>query len=285
MEQEMKSPAAAPAAATPATTPAAAAPASTKITIEDFAKVEMRVGKVLTAEKVAGADKLLKLTVDIGEEVRQIVAGIAEVDKYLVENEPWALAEDPAKRARLATVLYTSAEALRVVTALAHPVLPQATEKIWQQLGQRGLLARQQLDNLKWGQLASGDHIGQPEPVFPRIKKDETSERIETMEQDMKAPPAAPAAAATPAAAAPASTKITIEDFAKIEMRVGKVLTAEKSPTPISSSSSPWISATKCARLLPASRKCMPQRRSSAARWWWSSTSPRANSAAWNPTA
>jgi methionyl-tRNA synthetase len=48
-----------------------------KIGIEDFAKVEMRVGQVKSAEKVAGADKLLKVMVDVGDEVRQIVAGIA----------------------------------------------------------------------------------------------------------------------------------------------------------------------------------------------------------------
>ena len=59
---------------------AAAAPAvagAVKIGIEDFAKVEMRVGQVKTAERVAGADRLLQLQVDIGDEVRQIVAGLA----------------------------------------------------------------------------------------------------------------------------------------------------------------------------------------------------------------
>ena len=76
-------PAAAPSA--PASTPgaggaaAAVAPAaSDKIGIEDFAKVEMRVGLIKTAERIVGADKLLKLTVDIGSEVRQICAGIAQ---------------------------------------------------------------------------------------------------------------------------------------------------------------------------------------------------------------
>lgn len=61
-------------------TPAAPAPSAeaAKISIEDFAKVEMRVGQIQTAEPVAGAQKLLKLTVDIGSEVRQVVAGIAE---------------------------------------------------------------------------------------------------------------------------------------------------------------------------------------------------------------
>jgi methionyl-tRNA synthetase len=69
----------------PASTPvatgaaAAAAPAAAeKIGIEDFTKVEMRVGQIKTAERIVGADKLLKLTVDIGTEVRQICAGIAQ---------------------------------------------------------------------------------------------------------------------------------------------------------------------------------------------------------------
>src|SRR5207253_9877404 len=58
---------------------AAAAPAANeKIGIEDFAKVEMRVGQIKTAERIVGADKLLKLTVDIGTEIHQICAGIAQ---------------------------------------------------------------------------------------------------------------------------------------------------------------------------------------------------------------
>jgi methionyl-tRNA synthetase len=49
-----------------------------KISIEDFAKVQMRVGQILEAEKIEGSQKLLKLKVDIGNEVRQVVAGVAE---------------------------------------------------------------------------------------------------------------------------------------------------------------------------------------------------------------
>jgi methionyl-tRNA synthetase len=92
MEDEIRNPNAATAAAAPssaatpaaapAAAPATAAPAATtgplKIAIEDFAKVDMRVGVVKAAEKVQGADKLLKVMVDIGDEVRQIVSGIAE---------------------------------------------------------------------------------------------------------------------------------------------------------------------------------------------------------------
>jgi methionyl-tRNA synthetase len=154
---------------------------------------------------------------------------IADVDKYLVENKPWKLAEDAEQRTRLGTILYTAAEALRIVTALAHPVLPHATQQIWQQLGQFRNLPMLAIDNLSWGELGAGARIGEPQAVFPRVKKEEAMERIETMEEQIRNPAQPPApAAATPAAAAPASNKIGIEDFAKVEMRVGEVKTAEK---------------------------------------------------------
>jgi methionyl-tRNA synthetase len=83
--EELNPPSAAPAPAPGSPTAShgggAAAPAPgvvDKIGIEDFAKVEMRVGQVKTAERIVGADKLLKLTVDIGSEIRQICAGIAQ---------------------------------------------------------------------------------------------------------------------------------------------------------------------------------------------------------------
>ena len=81
MESEPQKPAVAPAATGSAATGASGAAAQAapeKIAIEDFSKVEMRVGQVKTAERIVGADKLLKLTVDIGSEVRQICAGIAQ---------------------------------------------------------------------------------------------------------------------------------------------------------------------------------------------------------------
>jgi methionyl-tRNA synthetase len=62
----------------PAAPKAAATVPDGKISIDDFAKVELRVAQVKTAERVKGADKLLRLEVDLGTEVRQLVAGIAE---------------------------------------------------------------------------------------------------------------------------------------------------------------------------------------------------------------
>ncbi len=171
---------------------------------------------------------------------------VAAVDKYIVENEPWALGEkqDEESRSRLATILYTSAEALRIVTALAHPVIPDATSRIWAQMG-LGDIRKFPLSDLKWGQLQLGAKLGNVEPVFPRADKSAV-ERMQNMEEQQRSatstapaqsdaptvPPAAtPATVATPAGkpVAPVSDgKITIDDFARVELRVGQVKTAEK---------------------------------------------------------
>jgi len=194
--------------------------------------------------------------------LEQAWALVAAVDKYIVDNEPWALAEkqDEGSRSRLATVLYTSAEALRIVTALAHPVMPAATAKIWAQLG-LGDITKFDLSTLKWGQLPLGTKLGKVEPVFPRADKS-AIERMQQMEDQGRAPVTG-AASTTPAenvgsratspghtepAAVPAGAsqgsaslnkpaalvstapdgKITIDDFAKVELRVAQIKIAER---------------------------------------------------------
>src|SRR6266566_4477513 len=165
---------------------------------------------------------------------------IASVDRYLVEHKPWVLAEDASQHAKLQDTLYIAAEALRIVTVLAHPVIPESTDKIWRQLGQSEPLSSFRLEQLQWGQLAPGTKFGNAQALFPRIEKVEAIERIEAMEkeeQKQPSPASAPTAkpASTPtaggaaAAAAPAANeKISIEDFAKVEMRVGQIKTAER---------------------------------------------------------
>jgi methionyl-tRNA synthetase len=172
---------------------------------------------------------------------------VSTVDKYIVENEPWSLGEkkdrDEDSRSRLATVLYTSAEALRIVTALAHPVMPDATAKIWAQLG-LGDIRKFDLTGLQWGQLHLGTKLGDVQAVFPRADKS-AIERMQNMEEKSvsvgtgaspvqpsearqpAATPATPPAPAKPAATIP-DGKITIDDFAKVELRVAQVKTAER---------------------------------------------------------
>ena len=176
---------------------------------------------------------------------------VGAVDKYIVETQPWAVADkqDEDSRSRLATILYTAAEALRIVTALAHPVIPESTARIWAQLG-LGDISKFKLRDLKWGQLPVSTKLEKVEGVFPRADKS-AIERMQTMEQERQAT-AAPAAVqepagtgaqagqpatqaaggataqAAPSAPAPANNYIGIEDFMKVELRVGEVKTAEK---------------------------------------------------------
>jgi methionyl-tRNA synthetase len=129
---------------------------------------------------------------------------------------------------------------VRLISLLAHPVIPEATRKIWIQLGLDDEVIHLNGDQLKWGGLKAGTRIGKPEAVFPRVDKKEAMERIEAMEQEIRNPGSVqPAAAATSTsagsaapvaapAAAEGTAKIGIEDFAKVEMRVGLVKSAEK---------------------------------------------------------
>jgi len=174
---------------------------------------------------------------------------VAAVNKYIVENEPWAVAEreDQDSRARLATILYTSAEALRVVTALVHPVIPDATARIWSQLG-LGEIGKFHLRSLAWGQLQLGTKLGTVEAVFPRADKS-MIERMQQMEQQGPAEGAATTKEKEPGAIGggtpslsptvgdpvgvphttpSAGDRITIDDFMKVELRVGQIKVAEK---------------------------------------------------------
>ena len=176
---------------------------------------------------------------------------VASVDRYLGEKQPWKLAESPHGRVELGDVLYTAAEALRIITVLSHPVIPDASQRIWTQLGQSSELCEQNPRQIVWGALRGGAKIVRAEAVFPRVDKKEAMERIEAMEQEIRgegsgkaagAASGAGAAATVPAGGA-ASTgsgagaaaampdgaaKIGIEDFAKVELRVGQVKSAEK---------------------------------------------------------
>ncbi len=167
---------------------------------------------------------------------------IAVVDKFISDAKPWDIAKDETRRAELALVLNTSVDALRNFIVLLAPVLPTATQSIWQQLGEVGNVADIAPNAL--APLKSGTHIGEIEGVFPRLDKKKVMSEIkqeeaasqETRAQETKTEtPDAPAPVAAPATpAAPAAPEgiayIGIEDFLKVELRVGQILTAEPVP-------------------------------------------------------
>ncbi len=260
------------------------------------------------AETAATAYKERFEDMDFSRAVESLWTLVGTVDGYITEQAPWKLGakmEDAANRKQLAGILATCAEAIRMITGLVYPILPESAAKIWQQLGLGDIqdaVKSGELANLKWGGLKPGTKLGEVAPVFPRAEKDAIT-RMHDLEQNNQsnpapetkttepkesetsaesyshltaAPEAAPAkphvsrlesalegvavalaesttssaavvalgdallpsvpSQATEATEAPAPPakpeieKITIDDFAKVELRVAKIIVAERIP-------------------------------------------------------
>jgi methionyl-tRNA synthetase len=94
------------------------------------------------------------------------------VNVYVTEQQPWVLAKDDQQAARLDTVLYTICESLRGIAVLYHPVMPRATEIMWDNLGAAGALAEQSVLQVgHWGQLAPGSAVTKGDALFPRLEQ------------------------------------------------------------------------------------------------------------------
>jgi methionyl-tRNA synthetase len=142
---------------------------------------------------------------------------VAETDGYLTANAPWKRPADRSEAdhaALQARVLATAAEAIRIITALVYPILPESAAKVWQQLGLGEIqdAAKQSfLAHLAWGGLKAGTKFGEPSPLFPRVEKDVVEQMQAIEEQNTKtvveaaASSAAIAAKSQPAIAPPAA--------------------------------------------------------------------------------
>ena len=164
---------------------------------------------------------------DFSKALEEIWKLIAWMDRTIVEYAPWKLAKE-GEQERLDLILYCAAETLRIVTALAYPVIPQSADEIWSQLGMTAPLKGFSAAELHWGHSVGGQKIGVVQPVFPRadakaIAKMKEHEAAEYQrQQEMLGKKAAPPAPVFERDGA----KITIEDFAKVDLRVGEVKSA-----------------------------------------------------------
>ncbi len=192
---------------------------------------------------------------------------VAETDGYLTSNAPWKRPADRSEAdhaALQARVLATAAEAIRVITALVYPILPDAAAKVWRQLGQGELAEAAKngfLKDLAWGGLKAGTKFGEPAPLFPRAEKDtvECMQNLEdennrsavqsASERDIEAPTQAPAKtsvvsteaattagapaadATTPTTAAPTHPAKTVET-AKVHQVPAPMASSRLSTTP-----------------------------------------------------
>ncbi|HBE83031.1 MAG TPA: methionine--tRNA ligase, partial [Blastocatellia bacterium] len=165
-------------------------------------------------------------------------AVIARVDKMISDAKPWELAKDEKNAETLNAVLYRSAETIRWLATMVYPAMPRSAEDIYSQLGLQADVSSLDPASLVWGSLEPGTSIGEIVGIFPRIdrtkvmneinetvsKKTELSAEVETLSEP------APAVTGPGAAEQPDDSFITIDDFLKVELRVGQITVAERVP-------------------------------------------------------
>jgi methionyl-tRNA synthetase len=161
-------------------------------------------------------------------------------NEYVASTEPWALAKEPANAARLSQVLFDLAEAVRVAGILLLPIMPGSAAEILRRVGDTTPVGKLHLDAARWRN--EGERIIiKGAAMWPRVETHEKSRSTAVEDnkqaagnpQSSTAPAgtsAAPAPAAAPAAPAAGGDRITIDDFMKVDLRVAKVLAAEKVP-------------------------------------------------------
>jgi methionyl-tRNA synthetase len=183
-------------------------------------------------------------------------AGIASVDKYITDNQPWKLAKDESARAQLEKVIAVAYEALRHTVLLVAPVLPQTTGEIWKQMGLASEPLQLNPNETKWGETLEIAKVENVSPAFPKLNKEKIMSEIEQSSQESgvssqesatetiaKAESTSDAVAdktineatsqtADAAKQAPVSVseKIVIDDFIKVELRAATILEAERVP-------------------------------------------------------
>ncbi|MBK5244027.1 MAG: methionine--tRNA ligase [Eubacteriaceae bacterium] len=174
---------------------------------------------IALAEKTSGivSDYMDKL--DFSRALEEIWKLISRSNKYIDETQPWVLGKDPSKKSRLAQVMYILTESLRIVTVLISSAMPETSKKIAEQL-------KCSVDYLTWdsiqafGGYPEGIKVERGEALFPRIEiekkemKTETKKEVEVKEKHEVLP----------------EGLITIDDFAKVELRVAEVVACEVHP-------------------------------------------------------
>lgn len=187
----------------------------------------------LVNETVAGYSDAMD-HMELNQAIKDVWNLIGRANKYIDETAPWILAKDPAQAERLQAVMYNLAEALRIIAILIAPFVPVTAPKIYEQLG-LGKPESFFMADAVWGKLATGTKVQKGEPLFPRIEVTEAGETViaATKKSAAKAikaeaPKAEAKKEAKPAPAA--ADEITIDDFAKIDLRVATVVAAERVP-------------------------------------------------------
>ena len=165
---------------------------------------------------------------EINTAIKSVWTLISRTNKYIDETGPWLLAKDEAKAARLQAVMYNLAEVLRIVAILIAPFVPHTSPKIYKQLGLAAPAEFLLADGV-WGGLPDGTMVQKGEPIYPRIEVNEEGVTVAAATKKT-AVTAAPQKEKAEPAAQEQKEEIAIDDFAKIDLRVATILTAERVP-------------------------------------------------------
>lgn len=166
-------------------------------------------------------------TLHVGDAIEEIFTLLKRCNKYIDETTPWVLGKDESKKDRLATVLYNLLESIRIAAVLLSSFMPETAEKILDELStsERSAESLEEFGNLECGHTVDA----KPEILFARI---DVKEFMETLEKDKakEAKEAAKAGKKAEKKEAIEPSEITIDDFTKIELKVGTIIAAEKHP-------------------------------------------------------
>lgn len=168
---------------------------------------------------VAEVDRLMN-EYRMADTLDAIISLARRSNKYIDETMPWALAKDEAQKPRLGAVLYNLLESIRFLGVLLQPFMPETAEKIFAQLNTD---CKDYASLSAFGGLRAGDTVGEPVPLFGRIDAEKMMEQLQAKQAANAAPAQEPEQEEIQLA-----PEITIDEFAKTELRVAKVLSAEK---------------------------------------------------------
>lgn len=152
---------------------------------------------------------------------------ITKIDGIISDAKPWNLAKDENQAETLNAVLYRATETIRWLCVLLYPIMPTATKEIYSQIGLNEDIATVNPETLEYGQLKEGTKIAEIKGVFPRIDKIKVMSEIEN--EKLKIENEMPETQNV-AEVVEEENFITIDDFLKVELKVGEILVAERIP-------------------------------------------------------
>lgn len=160
----------------------------------------------------------------VPEALADIWALVQRANKYIDETKPWALAKNPNSRGRLATVLYNLSEAIRLIAVMLSPFIPSSSQIILESFG----LTMPKLfdENNGYGKLKGGEKVKRTEgPIFPRINIEKELQSMEGEKEIIEQK-----SEISKKHSDEKKDIITIQDFAKVELKTGRILACEKLP-------------------------------------------------------